>query len=246
VSKLIRIENGSVGISVTDLRALLAYYNVTAQEQVERLVAAARVSKVRPWWHEYHELIRPQYAQLIEYEEGASRIRVYHPTVIPALLQTARYAHEVKSPVKDEAVRSRLVDLLIGRQRMLEENDGTAADFIVDESALIRPAGGKELMVEQLSALLDAMKRSNYSIRVLPLAAGLHPGISGPFILLDLPDGDGNVIFLEGATDDIISREDGDPRERFAGAFQCLTNLALSPEDSAARIAEQQAVFAGA
>src|SRR6185503_1840502 len=53
-SKLIRIENGSVSISVTDLRALLEVYGTPA-ETVEDLVALARSARERRWWSHYRE-----------------------------------------------------------------------------------------------------------------------------------------------------------------------------------------------
>src|SRR4026209_2881855 len=44
-SKVTRIENGSISLSVTDLRALLAYYGVTGPQVVEGLVDLARRSR---------------------------------------------------------------------------------------------------------------------------------------------------------------------------------------------------------
>ncbi|MBI1758050.1 MAG: helix-turn-helix transcriptional regulator [Actinobacteria bacterium] len=41
-SKMLRIEAGSVGISTTDLRALLAYYAIRDQRRTEELVSLVR------------------------------------------------------------------------------------------------------------------------------------------------------------------------------------------------------------
>jgi transcriptional regulator with XRE-family HTH domain len=46
-SKILRIETGVVNISVTDLRALLAYYNIKDKQQAEELVNLARAAKTR-------------------------------------------------------------------------------------------------------------------------------------------------------------------------------------------------------
>jgi transcriptional regulator with XRE-family HTH domain len=46
-SKMLRIETGAVGISTTDLRALLTYYNIKDKQQIEELVDAARVVRTR-------------------------------------------------------------------------------------------------------------------------------------------------------------------------------------------------------
>ncbi|MGH3972449.1 MAG: helix-turn-helix domain-containing protein [Pseudonocardiaceae bacterium] len=47
LSKMLRIETGVVGISITDLRALLAYYDVKDQRQIEELVRLARALRAR-------------------------------------------------------------------------------------------------------------------------------------------------------------------------------------------------------
>src|SRR6266508_2818778 len=57
-SKLIRIEGGQVGISVTDLTALLMAYGVTDRDRVEELRALARNSRQRTWWSAYQRYIR--------------------------------------------------------------------------------------------------------------------------------------------------------------------------------------------
>jgi len=44
-SKMLRIETGMVGISVTDLRALLTYYNIEDKRQIEKLIDLVRATK---------------------------------------------------------------------------------------------------------------------------------------------------------------------------------------------------------
>lgn len=46
-SKMLRIETGAVGISTTDLRALLTYYNIKDKPQIEELVDSARAVRTR-------------------------------------------------------------------------------------------------------------------------------------------------------------------------------------------------------
>ncbi|MGH3916018.1 MAG: helix-turn-helix domain-containing protein [Pseudonocardiaceae bacterium] len=45
-SKMLRIETGTVGISVVDLRALLTFYQ-TAQQRAQELIALVRVAPTR-------------------------------------------------------------------------------------------------------------------------------------------------------------------------------------------------------
>jgi hypothetical protein len=46
-SKMLRIETGAIGISTTDLRALLAYYDCKDERQTEELVELARTARAR-------------------------------------------------------------------------------------------------------------------------------------------------------------------------------------------------------
>lgn len=46
-SKMLRIETGAVGISTTDLRALLAYYDIKDERQIDELVGLARIARAR-------------------------------------------------------------------------------------------------------------------------------------------------------------------------------------------------------
>src|SRR4030095_3104893 len=60
LSKLIRIENGTVAISVSDLRSLLSYYGVHEQHRVDSLLELARAAKRRMWWDEYRNELSNQ------------------------------------------------------------------------------------------------------------------------------------------------------------------------------------------
>lgn len=46
-SKMLRIEAGVVSISVTDLRALLTYYNIQDKRRTEELINLARAARMK-------------------------------------------------------------------------------------------------------------------------------------------------------------------------------------------------------
>src|SRR2546421_10220600 len=68
VSKVIRIETGAVGISTTDLWALLREIGITDPEQVEALVGAAKASQRNEWWSAYRGKLDPQFLTFLGYE----------------------------------------------------------------------------------------------------------------------------------------------------------------------------------
>ena len=73
--------------------------------------------------------------------------------------------------------------------------------FVIDEAALRRPIGGRQVMRAQLKHLLEAATLPNVTIQVVPFRRGGHAAAGGSFTILrfaapDLPD----VVYLEHLT----------------------------------------------
>ncbi|KUN35764.1 helix-turn-helix transcriptional regulator [Streptomyces longwoodensis] len=233
-SKLIRVETGTVGVSVSDLRALLGLYGVDDPEQVEDLEQAARGSKGPSWWSSYHEVITPQYAQYLGYEGAAESLHTYHPIVVPGHLQTRAYAEALLGPRDlEENMFRRVVDLRMERQqRMFDDSDRPACVFVLDEAAVRRQVGGKEVLAEQLSFLLELGSRPKVSVRVLPFEAGAHYSTLGSFVLLGFADDD-DLLYLEHAAGSMTGGEDLRLLARYQECFRTITDMALDEPESA-------------
>ncbi|MEV6020742.1 MULTISPECIES: helix-turn-helix transcriptional regulator [unclassified Streptomyces] len=233
-SKLIRVETGTVGVSVSDLRALLALYEVTDPERVQDLEEAARGSKGPSWWSGYHEVITPQFAQYLGYEGAATSLHTYHPIVVPGHLQTRGYAEALLAPRDlEEDVFQRVVDLRMERQqRMFDDSGRPACVFVLDEAAVRRQIGGKDVLGEQLDHLLALGSRPEVSVRVLPFEAGAHYSTLGSFVLLGFPDDD-DLLYLEHAAGSMTGGEDLRLLARYQECLQVITDLALGEPESA-------------
>ncbi|MFF7647068.1 Scr1 family TA system antitoxin-like transcriptional regulator [Streptomyces canus] len=240
-SKLIRVETGTVGVSVSDLRALLALYEVTDPERVADLEQAARGSKGPSWWSGYHEVITPQFAQYLGYEGAADSLHTYHPIVVPGHLQTRAYAEALLGPRDlEENMFRRVVDLRMERQqRMFADSGKPACVFVLDEAAVRRQVGGKEVLAEQLGFLLDLGSRPEVSVRVLPYEAGAHYSTLGSFVLLGFPDDD-DLLYLEHAAGSMTGGEDLRLLARYQECFQTITDMALDESESADLISRVQ------
>ncbi|MFJ6086911.1 helix-turn-helix domain-containing protein [Streptomyces sp. NPDC092369] len=240
-SKLIRVENGTVGVSVSDLRALLALYDVTDPGQVEELEQAARGSKGPSWWSGFHEVVTPQFAQYLGYEGAADSLHTYHPIVVPGHLQTRAYAEALLAPRDLEEDRCRrVVDLRMERkQRMFDDSGRPACEFVLDEAAVRRQIGGKEVLGQQLGHLLELARRPQVSIRVLPFEAGAHYSTLGSFVLLGFPDDD-DLLYLEHAAGSMTGGEDLRLLARYQECFRTITDKALDESQSADLISRVQ------
>jgi transcriptional regulator with XRE-family HTH domain len=207
-SKLIRIEGGTVGISTTDLQALLRYYGVSEDGEVDRLTDLARGARERGWWQAYQEELDPAFRSYLGYEMGASYIRQFEVSLVPGLLQTEDYAkvvlREYVGDVGEERINT-LADIRMNRQDQLRQRDpGLGQFYILDEAAIRRRVGatlpgGKGIMPRQLELLIEAAQRPDTIVEIIPFEAGAHFGMKGPFTLLEFDADLGEVLYLENA-----------------------------------------------
>jgi transcriptional regulator with XRE-family HTH domain len=204
LSKVNRIEGGDVGVSGTDLRALLAFYGVTDQVRVDRLLEDARNSRRgRLWWADprYREHLTPATMQLLQFESEATAIRCFHLTMIPGLLQTRSYAEIVLASYREElseaARQVRLEVRMQRRERVLLRPEPPDLYLILDESVLSREIGGPRVMGEQLRELLTLMKEPNIFVRVVPLSAAAPIALLGPFTILDMAGEQDAMLYRE-------------------------------------------------
>ncbi|WP_320781203.1 helix-turn-helix transcriptional regulator [Streptomyces sp. CRN 30] len=208
LSKLIRIEKGTVSLGVTDLRALLQLYGVTEPDRVTELEEAARGSKGASWWAQYSEVVSPAYALYLGYEGSADTIRMYNPVVLPGLVQTEDYATALLSAQTGEARVRPQVELRITRQeRFFETDDGPEIDIVLDEASLRRQIGGPAVLRRQLDHLKTLTEHPRTTIRVLPFSVGAHFSVSISLILLEFKNDD-DLLFLEGPGGGLSSRDD--------------------------------------
>lgn len=246
-SKLVRIEQGKVGLSVTDLRALLAHYEVTDPETVKTYVEQARVSRRQPY-SEYANVLNQESRNFFLLQERSVSFMQFDPVLIPGLFQTPGYAREVvralrgsgESP-EDPAV-TQIVDARIERQdRILTGAEGPIMYVILDESALRRWAGsspGKnDIMIGQLDRLKELSDHPRIHMQIAPFRAGVYAGIRSPFVVLELPGAEPgeteNALYLE-TRGDIVLREESDEVVEHTAYFYGLQKLSL-PESETVR-----------
>jgi len=232
LSKVIRIEAGTVSLSVTDLQAMLRLYEVTDGAVVKELEQAARGSKGQSWWSDYNDIIAPPFAQYLGYENAADSIRTYHPTLIPGLLQTTDYMTAFFHASPPSTPLPRNVDLRTARQEHVFSEDGPAVSVIVDESALRRLVGGIGTMRGQLTHIKQLAAEEKIGLRVLPLSAGAHASLEDSFLLLGFRD-DEDVLYVAGPGGVLTNRDNREMVAHYQECFEDLTDKALNPEASA-------------
>jgi hypothetical protein len=202
--KIHRLENGQVGFKDRDIVDLLRFYGVDDPGQVADFLVLAREANAPGWWHHYGDVLPQWFRAYVDLESAAALIRTYEGQFVPGLLQTEDYMRAVvggghlEDPPEEAEHR---VQLRLGRQALLERADAPRLWAVVDEAALRRPVGGRQVMRAQLERLIEATKLPNVTLQVLPFGAGAHPAMVGAFSVLrfgdqELPD----VVYVEHLT----------------------------------------------
>jgi transcriptional regulator with XRE-family HTH domain len=239
-SKISRIETGRVAVSVGDLQHLLDLYEVAGSLR-ERLIELARTAGQRGWWDAYSDAMTSGYSTLIALEADAESERHFAPIIVPGLLQTERYAHEITrrsllfAPAGEIA---RLSQVRMNRQKVLTRINPLKLHVILDEGALRRQIGSAEVMREQFSRLIEMAGRPNITLQVLPLTAGPHLALTGVFTIVRFPEKVAlEVVFLQNLTSDLFIENEVEVY-RYGLAFENLCELALDERESIAMITQ--------
>jgi transcriptional regulator with XRE-family HTH domain len=235
LSKLYRLENGRSRISTDDLVDMLDLYGVRSPRR-EALIQLGRDARRRGWWTAYTDIFTGSF---ISMEAEAASIRI-NAHVIPGILQTPGYAHEVitrtRPAVSTEDAERRVAARTARQDALFSRDDPPGVHVILDEAVLRRQVGGPSVMAQQLTALAETATWPHVTLQVLPFAVGANAGMDGHFVILAFPDPeDPPVAYVEGLMGDVYV-EAADEVDRFSLAWTYLVTQALDPAESAAMI----------
>ena len=236
LSKIIRIETGSVGISTNDLMALLRLYKVKDPRRVKELAARGREARKQTWWSKYRKILTPNYFQYIEYETSASIIRSYENIVVPGLLQTEDYATTITRKYRLDFTGKKveaLVEVRMKRQELLlGRPNPPLLFFILDEAVIRRLLGDESLRKAQLEKLINLAAKPSVTIEIVPFSVGLHRGMDDTFSILEFPGSAQDIMFFESIRETLFSYDVAEEVAQYRELFEDLRNVSLGPQGS--------------
>ncbi len=202
--KIWRMEAGKGPYKYADVRALCFMYGAD-EMTTDRLTDLAGMTDQENIWEDFNDLLIPGFGLYLDLEQSAAGLRTYDSELIHGLLQTPEYHERITvGEGLDDATRARAAQLRTAR---IESAFGghSPLDFVavLGESALHRVIGSAAVMSEQMRYLRELTEeKATIEVRILPWSAGAHPGLrSGAFTLLEFPDPDTDVVYLESHTD---------------------------------------------
>ncbi|AYG81362.1 hypothetical protein DWB77_03508 [Streptomyces hundungensis] len=203
-SKISRMELGRVSFKARDVEDLLTLYGVGDESERMSLLGLAKEANIAGWWHSFGDVLPGWFQTYIGLEGAASLIRIYEVQFVHGLLQTEAYAHAVVSRGMQGAPRAEVekrVALRLERQKALVSERAPQFHAVLDEAALRRPYGERDVMRGQLKHLIEMSEQPNITLQVMPFSFGGHAGESGAFTMLRFPESDlSDIVYLEQLT----------------------------------------------
>jgi hypothetical protein len=230
-----RMERAEGGFKPLTVKSLLIAYGVTDPGEIGTFLGLCREASKPSWWHRYDDVLPPWFRIAVGLEEAATLIRAYEPQVVPGLLQTRDYIRAISTasfPAAADEETGRRVALRLARQELLTRPGAPDYWVVLEETVLRRPVGGPDVMRAQLAHLIDAARRPNITIQVIPFAAGWHPALYGMFNTFrfpgqELPD----VVYSEGLTSAYYLNKP-DETARYTEALDRMCAQAATPDQT--------------
>lgn len=183
------------------------------------------------------ELARAQYPAFFRdaarLEAKADSVSVYALYAIPGLLQTDGYARagfRLQRPLLDDDVIEQRLAARMSRHEIYARRPAPLLSFIIEEVALRRPIGGREVLHEQWEQLLLIGQKRNVEIQIMPIDREEHGALGGPFTLIDSAQGH-RIGYAEVQGDSRLYTARSRVRELEA-CYGILRSQALTPRES--------------
>ncbi|MEU8587198.1 helix-turn-helix transcriptional regulator [Streptomyces sp. NPDC048664] len=234
-SKISRMELGRVSFKTRDVDDLLTLYGITDEAERTSLLSLAKEANVAGWWHSYSDVLPNWFPTYVGLEGAAHLIKSYEVQFVHGLLQTEAYARTVVARGMRGAGAAdveRRVALRLERQKYLFSDNAPEFQVVLDEAALRRAYGDREVMRGQLQHLIEVSERPNVRLQVMPFSYGGHSGESGAFTILSFSESDlSDVVYMEQLTSALYldKREDV---TQYESAMKELQHDSLGPDES--------------
>jgi transcriptional regulator with XRE-family HTH domain len=230
-----RFESGEKLPREQDIRMLCRFLKITDEARVENLVAVLRGAENTGWWEDFN--VSDAYQKFIGLESSATSLQVLESLRVPSLANVPAYAEAMwriwNFPEAELEARR---ELLHRRQQILERTDPPALKMVIDEAALHRAVGGRDVMRAQVAYLADLVERPGIELRVIPFGCGAYYGQNGAFTILRLPvDAVEDTIYVDGLIGQFFF-DTAVTLKRYEGFFESMWSMPFSDEKTTARL----------
>ncbi|MFE1951983.1 helix-turn-helix domain-containing protein [Streptomyces sp. NPDC059524] len=183
------------------------------------------------------EVARAQYPaffrDMARLEAEAVELCVYDTVVVNGLLQTEEYMRALlamRRPLLNEETIEQRVAARLARQEIFGRWPAPLLSFVMDESVLRKPFGGKAVLRGQLEQLLLTGHKRNVEIQVMPLDREDNAGLDGPFTVITRKGGEQlEYMEVQGRSSLLTDREEV---QLAAARYGIIRSQALTPRET--------------
>lgn len=232
-SKVTKIENGRQGIYEDDVRA---WANAVGHpEEIPELLDMLNEEQVshRRYSHQLRRGLAAIQNDLDRMVLGGRRIRNFEVTFVPGLLQTADYArYRAQEAVRRQGFDESEVEATVAARRRRQDAlfDSTRTfEFIITEATLRFALCPRQVMLGQITRLLDLAELPNVTLAIIPLDSWDDVLATTPqhgFMVVD----DTTYVELQASDDTFPPRE----TEQYDKDFDSMLAEALRGDDALA------------
>ncbi|MFB6892185.1 helix-turn-helix domain-containing protein [Kitasatospora sp. NPDC056327] len=188
-TKITLIEQALYAVTPERVTALARKYGETDDSFVSALATMAG-DRSKGWWEEYRGAVPLGFLDLAEHEYYARATQSYQICHPPGPMQTERYSRAVfrdaPVPLSPRMVETR-VEHRMRRADILMSEGSPPYTAIVHEAALRMQFGGREVLREQLSWMLELSERPHITLRIVRFDAEGFMGSGQALIYMNGP-----------------------------------------------------------
>ncbi|OKJ45222.1 helix-turn-helix domain-containing protein [Streptomyces sp. CB01580] len=166
-------------------------------------------------------------------ERKAVELCAYDTHMVKGLLQTEEYMRAVlamRRPLLDEETIELRVAARLARQEIFSRWPAPLLSFVMEESVLRRPLGGRNVLRGQLEQLLLLGRNRNVEIQVMPLDRVDNAGVDGPYTVITCKGGEQFVYMEVQGRSNLLT--DRDETQLAAARYGIIRSQALTPRET--------------
>lgn len=230
-AKISRLETGQTRLTPVDATKLARALAASPEETERLMVLAERSRNEMTDWRQSPQVVGRIQIEAAVLEAQTRVVRIFQPSVIVGLAQTAEYARAIISSIEeiyetprgdpDAATVARALTARIRRQEVLTRPDRTF-HFLMGEAALSGRLITPNQMLSQIDRLRQLAEQDNVVLRFIPADTGRRlplPLLHG-FELLD-----DTAVFIDSFNTTMVSRG-ADDLAKYRAVFDRLEQSA--------------------
>ncbi|MEU9210199.1 helix-turn-helix transcriptional regulator [Streptomyces sp. NPDC048415] len=251
-AEVLRVLRTKAGLSQNELGQLMGYTGAAVSavetcakpatdEFIEGAEKALEAGGLVSAAAKYLRLERyPEYFQgFVQLEQDALSVSSYSTQLMHGLLQTEAYTRALLKcdfPPLEEQEIEQLTLARVERKALFERRPVCVINVILEEEALRRQMGSKDVMRSQYEYLIECAERSNVVLQVMPSRLGAHAGLRGPMTVIETPE-QSTLVYTEALGKSLLVSKPAEVGV-LARRYAMIRSQALRPEESVVLIGQ--------